>query len=61
MALHTILGANGTIATELVPVLQENQQAIRLVSAPSKTGKKCRNNSSGFTKCRTGNSGCCRL
>jgi nucleoside-diphosphate-sugar epimerase len=32
MALHTILGANGTIATELVPVLQLNGQQIRLVS-----------------------------
>ena len=32
MALHTILGANGTIATELVPILQENKEAIRLVS-----------------------------
>lgn len=32
MALHTILGANGTIATELVPVLQQNNHQIRLVS-----------------------------
>ena len=32
MALHTILGANGTIATELIPVLQQNNQQIRLVS-----------------------------
>ncbi len=32
MALHTILGANGTIATELVPVLQQNNEQLRLVS-----------------------------
>ena len=32
MALHTILGANGTIATELLPVLHENNEQIRLVS-----------------------------
>ena len=32
MALHTILGANGTIATELVPVLQQKNEQIRLVS-----------------------------
>ncbi len=32
MALHTILGANGTIATELIPVLQEHGEQIRLVS-----------------------------
>src|SRR5690349_17732549 len=32
MALHTILGANGTIATELLPILQENKEQIRLVS-----------------------------
>ena len=32
MALHTLLGANGTIATELVPVLQKNKENIRLVS-----------------------------
>ncbi len=32
MALHTILGANGTIATELVPILQQNNGQIRLVS-----------------------------
>ncbi len=32
MALHTILGANGTIATELVPVLQQKNESIRLVS-----------------------------
>lgn len=30
--LHTILGANGTIAAELIPVLQANVQQIRLVS-----------------------------
>lgn len=32
MSLHTILGANGTIAAELIPVLQSNTQQIRLVS-----------------------------
>ncbi|KAI9446904.1 NAD-dependent epimerase/dehydratase [Russula earlei] len=32
MALHTLLGANGTIATELVPILIENKESIRLVS-----------------------------
>ena len=32
MSLHTILGANGTIAAELIPVLQANAQQIRLVS-----------------------------
>jgi nucleoside-diphosphate-sugar epimerase len=32
MSLHTILGANGTIAAELIPVLLSNAQQIRLVS-----------------------------
>ncbi len=32
MALHTILGANGTIATELVPILLQNNERVRLVS-----------------------------
>ncbi len=32
MKLHTILGANGTIATELIPVLQAHDIDIRLVS-----------------------------
>jgi nucleoside-diphosphate-sugar epimerase len=32
MALHTILGANGTIANVLLPVLQEHNENIRLVS-----------------------------
>src|ERR1700686_4583225 len=32
MALHTILGGNGTIAIELIPILQSNGQKIRLVS-----------------------------
>lgn len=32
MTLHTLLGANGTIASELIPVLQANGQAVRLVS-----------------------------
>jgi len=32
MALHTLLGANGTIATELVPILLDNHEQVRLVS-----------------------------
>jgi nucleoside-diphosphate-sugar epimerase len=32
MLLHTILGANGTIATELIPILQSSREKIRLVS-----------------------------
>lgn len=32
MALHTILGANGTIANALLPILQANHENIRLVS-----------------------------
>jgi nucleoside-diphosphate-sugar epimerase len=32
MKLHTILGANGTIATELLPVLRAHNEKIRLVS-----------------------------
>ncbi len=32
MELHTILGANGTIAKELVPVLLEHNEKVRLVS-----------------------------
>jgi len=32
MKLHTILGANGTIATELIPVLKSHNEEIRLVS-----------------------------
>lgn len=32
MATHTLLGGNGTIATELVPILQSNGQQIRLFS-----------------------------
>lgn len=32
MALHTILGANGTIATELVPIILADNQQLRLVS-----------------------------
>ena len=32
MAIHTILGANGTISTELIPILQEAGEKIRLVS-----------------------------
>jgi nucleoside-diphosphate-sugar epimerase len=36
MALHTILGGNGTIAIELIPILQSNGQKIRLVSRNSK-------------------------
>ncbi|QMW04983.1 NAD-dependent epimerase/dehydratase family protein [Spirosoma foliorum] len=36
MALHTLIGANGTIANALIPVLQANQQTIRLVSRKPK-------------------------
>jgi nucleoside-diphosphate-sugar epimerase len=36
MNLHTILGANGTIATELVPILKSHQVNIRLVSRSQK-------------------------
>ena len=36
MALHTLLGANGTIATELVPILQQKNENIRLVSRSPK-------------------------
>ncbi|QEC40987.1 NAD-dependent epimerase/dehydratase family protein [Pseudobacter ginsenosidimutans] len=36
MGLHTILGANGTIADALVPVLQANNEKIRLVSRKPK-------------------------
>jgi nucleoside-diphosphate-sugar epimerase len=32
MAIHTILGANGTISTELIPILLEAGEKIRLVS-----------------------------
>ncbi len=32
MKLHTILGANGTIATQLLPVLLANKENVRLVS-----------------------------
>src|SRR3954463_9503518 len=32
MAMHTILGANGTIATELLPILHANKEHIRLAS-----------------------------
>src|SRR5664279_1213056 len=32
MAVHTLLGANGTIATELVPILQSNGLQVRLFS-----------------------------
>jgi nucleoside-diphosphate-sugar epimerase len=32
MPIHTILGANGTIAAELIPILQSNGVQIRLVS-----------------------------
>lgn len=32
MKLHTILGATGTIATELIPILKSHQLNIRLVS-----------------------------
>lgn len=36
MELHTILGATGTIATELIPVLKSHQLNIRLVSRTPK-------------------------
>jgi nucleoside-diphosphate-sugar epimerase len=36
MKLHTILGANGTIATELIPVLRAHNEQIRLVSRSPK-------------------------
>lgn len=36
MKLHTILGANGTIATELIPVLKSHNVDIRLVSRKPK-------------------------
>jgi nucleoside-diphosphate-sugar epimerase len=36
MALHTLLGANGTIATELIPVLRSAGEKIRLVSRTPK-------------------------
>ncbi len=36
MKLHTILGANGTIATELIPVLKAHHEKIRLVSRSAK-------------------------
>jgi nucleoside-diphosphate-sugar epimerase len=32
MKLHTILGANGTIAQDLIPVLRSNNENVRLVS-----------------------------
>ena len=32
MAVHTLLGANGTIATELIPILQSGGQQLRLFS-----------------------------
>ncbi len=32
MILHTILGANGTIATELLSILLEHKEQVRLVS-----------------------------
>jgi nucleoside-diphosphate-sugar epimerase len=36
MNLHTILGANGTIATELIPVLRAHSEKIRMVSRSAK-------------------------
>jgi nucleoside-diphosphate-sugar epimerase len=32
MKLHTILGAGGTISTQLLPILQENNERVRIVS-----------------------------
>ncbi|MFB5944920.1 NAD-dependent epimerase/dehydratase family protein [Albibacterium profundi] len=37
MAIHTILGANGTIANALLPILKENNHSIRLASRNPKT------------------------
>jgi nucleoside-diphosphate-sugar epimerase len=37
--LHTILGANGSIANELVPILLENNEQVRLVSRNPKPVK----------------------
>ncbi|WP_134091147.1 NAD-dependent epimerase/dehydratase family protein [Olivibacter sp. XZL3] len=39
MKLHTILGANGTIAQELLPVLLANNENVRLVSRNPKAVK----------------------
>jgi nucleoside-diphosphate-sugar epimerase len=36
MALHTLLGGNGTIATELFPILQSNGHQVRLFSRKPK-------------------------
>jgi nucleoside-diphosphate-sugar epimerase len=36
MAIHTLLGGNGTIATELIPILQSSGQQIRLFSRKPK-------------------------
>ena len=36
MATHTLLGGNGTIATELIPILQSNGQQIRIFSRNAK-------------------------
>lgn len=37
MELHTILGANGTIAKELLPILLSNNKEVRLVSRSPKS------------------------
>src|SRR5260221_9335561 len=37
MALHTLLGGNGTIACELIPILLSNGQQVRLFSRNPKT------------------------
>ena len=34
--LHTILGANGSIANELVPILIQHNEKVRLVSRTPK-------------------------
>jgi nucleoside-diphosphate-sugar epimerase len=36
MAVHTLLGGNGTIATELIPILQSNGEQVRLFSRSPK-------------------------
>src|SRR6266508_3549644 len=32
MKLHTVLGAGGTVSNQLLPILQENNQRVRVVS-----------------------------
>jgi nucleoside-diphosphate-sugar epimerase len=37
MKLHTILGAGGTVGNELLPILQQNNERIRLVSRTARS------------------------